>query len=99
MTKFVISYRAPEGYEPGHEDDLSAWTAWFQGMGDSLVDFGNPVRDVKQIGNCSPVQRLRGYSVVSADNFDSALRLAKGCPGLRDSNFGVEVGAVLEREA
>ena len=96
MAKYVISYRAPKDYVPGREDDLAAWANWFQSIGEDLVDFGSPVRDTIQIGDCGTGQRLRGYSVISADDLDTALLVAKGCPGLQDTGFGVEVGAVEE---
>src|SRR5215831_5460583 len=96
MAKYVISYRAPEDYVPGREDDMAAWAAWFQSIGKNLVDFGSPVRDTIQIGDCGAGQRLRGYSVISADDLDAALLIAQGCPGLRDTGFGVEVGVVDE---
>jgi len=96
MAKYVISYRAPEDYVPGREDDMAAWAAWFKNIGKNLVDFGSPVRDTIQIGDCGAGQRLRGYSVISADDLDAALLIAQGCPGLRDTGFGVEVGVVDE---
>ena len=39
-AKYVISYRAPDGYVPGREDDMAAWGAWFTSIGEDLVDFG-----------------------------------------------------------
>ena len=72
MAKYVISYRAPKDYVPGREDDMAAWAAWFTSIGEDLVDFGSAVRDTIQIGDCGAGQRLRGYSVISAD--DPALR-------------------------
>ena len=96
MAKYVISYRAPKDYVPGREDDMAAWAAWFKSIGENLVDFGSPVRDTIQIGDCGVEQRLRGYSVISAGDLDAALHVAKGCPGLNDAGFGVEVGVVEE---
>lgn len=96
MAKYVISYRAPKDYVPGREDDMAAWAAWFKSTGKNLVDFGSPVRDTIQIGECGAEQRLRGYSVISADDLDAALLIAKGCPGLKDAGFGVEIGVVQE---
>ena len=96
MAEYVISYRAPQDYMPGREDDMAAWAAWFKNIGNNLVDFGSPVRDTIQIGDCGAGQRLRGYSVISADDLDAALLVAKGCPGLQDAGFGVEVGVVEE---
>jgi hypothetical protein len=96
MARYVISYRAPEDYVPGREDDMAAWAAWFTSIGEDLVDFGSAVRDTIQIGECGVAQRLRGYSVISADDPGAALLIAKGCPGLQDTGFGVEVGVVEE---
>jgi hypothetical protein len=93
MAKYVISYRAPEDYVPGRDDHMAAW---FTSIGEDLVDFGSPVRDTIQIGDCGAGQRLRGYSVISADDLDAALLIAKGCPGLQDTGFGVEIGVVDE---
>ena len=96
MAKYVISFRAPKDYVPGREDDMAAWAAWFTSIGENLVDFGSAVRNTIQIGDCGAEQRLRGYSVISADNAHAALLVAKGCPGLKDTGFGVEVGVVEE---
>ncbi len=96
MANYVISYRAPKDYVPGRADDMAACAAWFKTIGKNLVDFGSPVRDTIQIGDCGAGQRLRGYSVISADDFDAALLIAKECPGLQDTGFGVEVGVVEE---
>ena len=99
MARYVLSYRAPKDYVPGREDDMAAWAAWFESIGQRLVDFGRPVRETIQIGDCGAAQRLRGYSVISADDLDAALHIAKECPGLRDAGFGVEVGTEEETPA
>src|SRR5262245_9437324 len=96
MAKYVISYRAPKDYVPGREDDMAAWAAWFTSIGEDLADFGSPVHDTVQIGQCGAEQRLRGHSVISAGSFDAALLIANRCPGLQDVGFGVEVGVVEE---
>lgn len=65
-------------------------------MGEDLVDFGNAVTDYACLGEVGGSQsRLSGYSVVCADDLESALTLAKGCPALRVGG-GVEVGPVME---
>jgi hypothetical protein len=43
MAKFLFTYRMPSDYVPGRPEVLAAWTAWFEGMGASLVDPGNPI--------------------------------------------------------
>jgi hypothetical protein len=96
MATFVLCYRAPEDYVPFQAGQVSAWTAWFTGLGADLVNPGEPVREARQLGNCGSGQRLGGYSVITADDFEAALELAKGCPGL-DHGFGVEVGELAGR--
>jgi hypothetical protein len=98
MAQFLFSYRTPADYAPARPDSLSAWAAWFQGMGDQLVDAGQPVRESRQIGDCGAGQRLAGYTVVTADTVEEALTLAQGCPGLQ-RGFGVEVGALADPSA
>lgn len=95
MPNFVFSYRNPKGYIPTAET-RAAWMSWFDGMGDQLVELGRPVFERTSIGDCDPDRtELGGYSVVQADDFESALAIAKGCPYL-DRSGGVEVGLLAE---
>lgn len=94
MATFVLCYRAPEDYVPFQPGNGSAWTDWFKSLGADLVNPGEPVREARQLGNCEAGQRLGGYSVITADDFESAVDLANGCPGL-DRGFGVEVGELI----
>jgi hypothetical protein len=72
---------------------MAVWAAWFDSMGQSLSDRGNPVFESAELGNCGDGTRLGGYSFVTAEDLDSAVALAKGSPAL-ESGGGVEVGAV-----
>jgi hypothetical protein len=56
--------------------------AWYASMGADLVERSNPVSQSTSIGNCGSDTRLAGYSIVTADDFESAIELAKGMPGL-----------------
>jgi hypothetical protein len=70
--------------------------AWFDSMGDQLVDLGNPVFNQASVGDCgSDTTELGGYSIVRAADIEEALTLAKGCPNLEYSG-GVEVGELAE---
>jgi hypothetical protein len=70
--------------------------AWFDTMGDQLVDLGNPVVDRSTVGYCgSDRTELGGYSIVSAGDLEDALSIAKGCPHLTRGG-GVEVGQLGE---
>ena len=98
MTKYVFSYRVPSDYVLGTTTPAE-WQAWFGGMGSALVDVGHAVTNYASVGEVGEVggggSRMVGYSVVSAEDVDSALVLAKECPVLRVGG-GVEVGPVME---
>ena len=94
MTNFVFSYRVPSDYKPGAET-AAEWRAWFGGMGSALADIGHAVTDYAALGEVGDNgSRMVGYSVVSAQDIDAALALAKDCPALRVGG-GVEVGPVM----
>jgi hypothetical protein len=95
MTTFLFSYRMPKAYVPGRPDAVAAWTAWFEEMGSSVKDRGNPVFESASLGNCGDDTSLGGYSIVTAEDLDAALVLAKDCPALREG-AGIEVGVITE---
>lgn len=93
MPTFVFSYRVPKGSVPGGTDNMAAWTAWFDRIGESVSDHGNPIFESTELGNCGADTQLGGYTFVTAPDLESAAALAKGSPVL-ESGGGVEVGAV-----
>ena len=95
MTTFLFSYRMPKGYVPSGTDAVAAWTAWFEELGTSVIDRGNPVFESASIGPTGGNTQLGGYSLISAEDLDSALAMAKGCPVLAEG-AGVEVGVITE---
>jgi len=95
MAKYVFSFRVPSDYVP-HAGTSAEWRAWFGGLGSALVDVGNAVTDYASLGEVGGSgSRMVAYSVVSAEDMDSALALAKDCPVMRVGG-GVEVGPVME---
>jgi hypothetical protein len=95
MTNYVFSFRVPSDYAPG-ADTPAEWQAWFGGLGSALVDIGNAVTDYASLGEVGDSgSRMVAYSVVAAQDMDSALALAKDCPVLRIGG-GVEIGPVME---
>ena len=94
MPTFVFAYRASGSYKSTPES-AAAWKAWFDGMGDDLVDLGKPAVGAVALGNCGPGTELGGYSVISAADLDAALAVAKGCPQL-NRNGGVEIAQLVE---
>ncbi|HEY5017416.1 MAG TPA: hypothetical protein VIJ82_33270 [Streptosporangiaceae bacterium] len=95
MSTYLLTYRMPESYAPGGADVRAAWNAWFESLGASLIDRGNPVFESRPLGECGTGTQPGGYSLIAADDLDTAVRLAGGCPGLRDG-AGVEVGVITE---
>jgi hypothetical protein len=95
MAQFVFTYRGPKGYRPT-ADSTPIWVAWFDSIADRVVDLGQPVVDRASVGQCgSDSTELGGYSIISADDIDDALAIAKGCPHL-DRGGGVEIGLLGE---
>jgi YCII-related domain len=90
MPTYLISNRPPRDYTPS-ADTMAAWNAWFEDLGDHLVDRGNPVFASKALGMSPAETRLGGYTLISADDLDAAVALAEKCPVLKHSG-GVEVG-------
>jgi hypothetical protein len=79
MANYVFSYRVPSDYAP-HAGTAAEWQAWFGGMGSALVDLGHAVTEYASLGDVGGSgSRMVGYSVVSAEDMDSALALAKDC--------------------
>jgi len=103
MAKFVFIYHGgsmPETQEEGAEV-MAAWEAWAGGMGEAVVDFGNPVGKsstvhsggkVTEDGGANPTS---GYSLVRADSKEQAVEMAKGCPILLRGG-SVEVAEAME---
>lgn len=97
MSKYVFAFRNDpnRAATPGEEE---AWTAWFGELGGAVSDFGNRVSRAAMVGaggaGTDP-DALSGYVVVTADSLDSAVALARGCPGLQ-AGGRVEVGEILE---
>jgi uncharacterized protein YndB with AHSA1/START domain len=99
MGHFLYCYRSPVEYRPRDPDLPAKWSAWFAGLGDQLVDRGNPVFTSTTVGgSTSASAALGGWSVVEATDLETAARLAEDCPGIADG-FTVEVGAVTLLDA
>ncbi|MEX1170860.1 MAG: hypothetical protein WEE50_12020, partial [Chloroflexota bacterium] len=85
MANYLLVYHGgdmPESPEEGAKV-VQAWTDWFGTLGEALVDGGNPVTQVRTIGNNGTVSDgalnpASGYSIIKADSLDAAVVLAKG---------------------
>ena len=88
MTNYVLVYTGggmPET-EAAQAQVMQAWHAWMGGLGEALVDGGNPFSNAKNIASDASVSdnpvgvRATGYSIIAAGSLDAAVTLAKGCP-------------------
>ena len=91
MASFVFSYRVPHDYKPGSPETVAAWRDFFSSLGAGLADTGHAAVQSAVLGNIGADTRLGGYSIVTADDLDAAMALAKGCPAL-GMGAGVEIG-------
>ena len=80
---------------------MEAWGKWMGALGSAMKDAGNPVGQTRTIsssgattsgGGANPVT---GYSLITADNLDKAVALAKGCPVLQGGG-SIEVAETFE---
>src|SRR4051812_1239053 len=92
MSKFVFVYRGGKpGATPEEQDKIMAvWGKWFEELGDTLVDGGNPFGPPKSVTSSgvrdgAEGQPASGFSIVNAKDQDEAAELAKGSPMLVDS--------------
>ena len=71
---------------------MQAWTDWFAGLGDAVVDLGSPISQRRTFGADGSVgsgdaNSVTGYTVLQADDIDAAVALAKTCPGLASGTW------------
>jgi hypothetical protein len=85
----LLIYRGgnqPESPEAG-QAVMQARMAWFDKLGQSVVDSGNPCGAAKTIASNGSVSEggsgVGGYSVISAGSIAEATEKAKGCPHLQ----------------
>lgn len=102
MSTYLYVYhggKKPES-EEAMKEEMQAWGNWLGGMGDAVVDGGNPVglshtvssdKSVAENGGSNPVS---GYSIISADSYSEATEKAKACPIL-NSGGSVEVAEIM----
>ncbi len=92
MADFVLLYTGgtmPEG-EAEMAQVMKAWDTWYQKLGSSIKNGGNPFSPTaKTVGSDgsvrdgAPGSALTGYTVISAGSLDAATELAKGSPVLQ----------------
>ena len=83
MKKFLFLYK---GYTTPTPEIGQAWMAWFEKVGDAMVDSGNPMTGGLEVtpegvtGLEVGADSLTGYSIVNADSVEAAVELARSNP-------------------
>jgi hypothetical protein len=101
MGKYVLVYKGGGMAQTEEERNaaMAAWGAWFQNLGDSVVDMGAPFGgSAEASGNGahgSAASALTGYSIVAASSLDDAVSKTGGCP-IFATGGGVDVYETLE---
>ena len=91
MANFLLLYSG--GSMPATEAEqksvIAAWTAWYTGLGEAVVDPGNPFTPMaKSVTSDGKVHdgpagsMASGYTIIKAGSLDAAAALARGCPVL-----------------
>ena len=101
MPNYILAYhggKKPESPEEGAKH-MAKWKAWMTGLGDAMVNPGTPLGKSKTVSadgvsNDGGPNPLAGYSIVQADDIDSAVKMAITCPFLEMGT--IEVAQVME---
>lgn len=99
MKKFVFVYygavRAEDISKEDMKKTMDAWMAWFGSFKDKLVDSGNPFGPEAKSVTAKGVEILsadkwpaKGYGIINAKDMDEAVKIAQGCPALKDDPEG-----------
>ena len=91
MSNYVLLYTG--GSMPTTDKERKQiddeWTAWYQRLGNAVVDQGNPfspmAKSISGDGRISDAPAgsiITGYTIIKALSLDAAVQLAKNCPAL-----------------
>jgi hypothetical protein len=101
MAQYIFSYRSAKGRDPfADRSELPAWAAFLNDViAPSVVDPGWPVFEPSTVvGEAGESTQIGGYSVVTAENLEAAVAMARSCPTIARGG-GVEVGVLAELPA
>jgi hypothetical protein len=103
MSMYLLAYHGGSLPEDDEEkaSATSAWNAWYERLGEAVVDAGNPIARIATIfadGSASEhgtVDPVSGYTILEARDMEAAIEMARGCPNLASGGW-IEVGETLE---
>lgn len=94
MKKFILFYKGP-ATPPGASHEK--WPAWFNKLGDQLIDMGSPMENGHVLhrdgSNTDSATNFNGYSIVQARNINAVKNLVKDHPFLSMGNdeYSIEI--------
>ena len=97
MKKFLLIYHSPkealEQFATMSQEDaqkeMEVWMQWGEKNKDSIIDFGNPVglqTVVSPEGTQEKNDDVTGYSVIQAENIESAKTLLRDHPSFMNND-------------
>lgn len=107
MPNYVVLYNAPVSASDQMENNdpemaaavMQAWNDWSAKVGSGMVDLGTPLgngRRVTTSGSGETDTEVAGYSILTADDVDSAVALLEGHPHLQMPGASIEVHETIE---
>ena len=102
MPQYILTYRSAKNYNAlADTDGLAAWTSFISDViAPNIADPGWPVfKPATVLGEAGESTQHGGYAVITADDLETALAMARHCPTITRGG-GVEVAelAVLPPE-
>jgi hypothetical protein len=103
MANYLFIYhggKEPESQE-AYDAVIKSWQQWFEGIGESIIDAGNPVGpNITVQSNGSQLDNggtnpATGYGIFKASSQEEAAEIAKNCPILA-SGGSVEIAEIFD---
>ncbi len=106
MTQYALIYKSREAFDwttlPPEEvqKTISAWDVWTRSLGEAAKSgeafkFGG--KSVTTDGTATADNLLGGFTIVEADSFEAAEKLAASAPGVTSGQGSMEVYEILAR--
>jgi len=90
MSKYMLTYiGSPKSMTPEEgQEHMAEYKSWMASLGEALLSPANPIKNTHVIApdgaaKQGSVSAMSGFSILSADNYEDALALAKSCPFLK----------------
>ncbi len=103
MATYLLAYHG--GGMPDTPEERAAtmalWNRWYDGLGEAVIDVGNPIARRLTIGPAGAgpegggADPVTGYSILEAADLEEAAEMARGCPILA-AGGRIEIGETYE---